>query len=115
MYSRSYPRPSQGSIPPNYSGNAFELADERKRQGGPPEPQELPECERKEARPAALPDEYTPSRPIANPISALFSRSGGRHIEWDDILLAGLIIMLISGGADEDIILLLGFLFLCGF
>lgn len=105
MYSRSYPNPAKGSIPPNYSGNAFDLAREKRGQDRPVEqthPQKA-ECTEKECRPTRQ-----------NPLGAFLSRRDGKRIEGDDILLAGLIVLLLTSGADEELILILGFLFLVG-
>ena len=113
MYSRSYPNPGEGLIPPNYSGNAFDLARERRERASDNNARrqqhehrhhtESSECDEREHRPKRN-----------DLISSLFSRRDGRRIECDDILLAGLIILLITSGADEEVILLLGFLFLAG-
>lgn len=133
MYSRSYPNPGEALIPPNYSGNAFDLAREKQgrfsEQKGHGENRRIPQSEhqgknqrqkqaaeipQKEGKrsPSPVKKEHTAS--ISNSIASLFSRRDGKRIESDDILLAGLIILLISSGADEEIILLLGFLFLAG-
>jgi len=104
MYSRSYPKPRDGRIPPNYNGNAFDLAHiepsrERERQKDEPIPEKG--LRQKEVRP--------------NPFGTLLFRRGGKRIESDDILLAGLMILLLTSGADEELILILGFLFVVGF
>ena len=104
MYLRSYPKPQNKRIPPNYNGNAFDLANIEPPKGNQPVksdqlPQKLPH--QKEVRP--------------NPLGSLLFRRGGKRIESDDILLAGLIILLLTSGADEELILILGFLFIVGF
>ncbi len=118
MYSRSYPNPGQGLIPPNYSGNAFDLARERRK--GPPsdEKSDQPKLsdsraensghQRSEHAEKSLPCGRT------NPFGSLLFRRDGKKIESDDILLAGLIILLLTSGADEELILILGFLFIAG-
>ena len=104
MYSRSYPKPQNKRIPPNYNGNAFELANiEPPKENQPVKNDQLPENHphRKDVRPS--------------PLGSLLFRRGGKRIEGDDILLAGLIILLLTSGADEELILILGFLFVVGF
>ncbi len=107
MYSRSYPNPQKGLIPPNYSGNAFDLA--RERRGADDQKEHRESCDR-------CAGESLTSRDTARrlPFGSLLSRRDGKRIEGDDILLAGLIILLLTSGADEELILILGFLFLVG-
>lgn len=106
MYSRSYPKPQNGRIPPNYNGNAFDLA----RGVTTPEPPV-----RHEPIGETLPEKRRCEKEVrANPLATLLFRRGGRRIEGDDILLAGLIILLLTSGADEELILILGFLFIVG-
>lgn len=104
MYSRSYPKPQNQRIPPNYNGNAFDLAHiEAQKSNAPIKNEQLQEKRphQKEVRPS--------------PLGTLLFRRGGKRIEGDDILLAGLIILLLTSGADEELILILGFLFVVGF
>lgn len=117
MYSRSYPNPQKGRIPPNYNGNAFDLA----RGGKTSEKkttQEYParhEYEHRADQPEILPEKRCFEKELKpNPLATLLFRRGGRRIEGDDILLAGLIILLLTSGADEELILILGFLFIVG-
>ncbi len=104
MYSRSYPKPQNQRIPPNYNGNAFDLAHiEAPKNNASVKNEQL-----SEKRP-----HHKDVRP--NPFGTLLFRRGGKRIESDDILLAGLIILLLTSGADEELILILGFLFVVGF
>ncbi|MBQ3100752.1 MAG: hypothetical protein IJC50_07160 [Clostridia bacterium] len=110
MYSRSYPRPQNGRIPPNYNGNAFDLA-----RTGAPDAAKTESSVRHEAICETFPEKRRCEKEVRpNPLATLFFRRGGRRIEGDDILLAGLIILLLTSGADEELILILGFLFFVG-
>ncbi len=116
MYSRSYPNPGQGLIPPNYSGNAFDLARERRKD--PPSDEKSDQSGPRSSRQGNSghqKNEHTErSLPREHGFGSLLFRRDGKKIESDDILLAGLIILLLTSGADEELILILGFLFIAG-
>lgn len=149
MYSRSYPNPGEGLIPPNYSGNAFDLARERrgsdyeaKGNNGGSRHDRMNEhrdrldrndrndrcdrsdrCDSHESHPKQCDrgceekkgcGEREERAKRTNPFASLLCRRDGKKIECDDILLAGLIVLLLTGGADEELILILGFLFFAG-
>ena len=123
MYSRKF---GQGNLPPDYSGVSFRRMDES--QAPPtdcddrlpryPVENKAPPPGRKfklrrppprEQPPKKQPDsEHTPPAPKASGPLA------GHSFTMEDIVLAGLILLLLNSDCDSELLLVLGFLLLVG-
>ncbi len=130
MYSRKF---GQNGLPPDYSGVSFrrELTNEspsipdKDTDYGPACSPRYPTEDRNQApplrkfkvkRPIPNPDKEqrkenkTPARPSGLGLSALASHS----FTMEDIVLAGLILLLLNSDCDSELLLVLGFLLLVG-
>ena len=129
MYSRKF---GQNGLPPDYSGISFrqpQASPEAKTDCSPPGTPRYPtenrhtpipprrftvkrqpkHIEKNEAVPApSCPS--APSRPSGFGLSALASHS----FTMEDIVLAGLILLLLNSDCDSELLLILGFLLLVG-
>ncbi len=134
MYLGKYPD-TPGALPPGYHGTAYTPVQEECGSCPPPDPCEPPDpapCEccppepPCECRPSEPPCECRPSEPpcectVCDEQSSphtgargLFNHIFSHKIDMEDLLLLALVVMMISSGADSDIIIMLALLFVLG-
>lgn len=115
MYSRKF---EGGSLPPNYGGVAYRAGEQKSPEEDPACRPRRPlygrEAEKAEPQPPEAAETIENERPKPRKgLSAL-----ARHtFTMEDIVLAGVILLLLTGDGkenDTDLILLLGFLLLAG-
>ena len=123
MYSRKF---GQGNLPPDYSGVSFRRPSESEVPDGdcdnclPRYPterrEEVPRHHFKVKRqtPSAEVKKQPPPPEHTPPIPKATGPLAGHSFTMEDIVLAGLILLLLNSDCDSELILILGFLLLVG-
>lgn len=115
MYLGKYPD-TPGALPPGYNGTAYIPEPEPECSTPEPEPCEAQPC-------GCPPPEQEPEctvcsapcdPPHASGVHGLLAHVFAHKIDMEDLLLLALIVMMISSGADGDMILMLALLFVLG-
>lgn len=121
MYSRNSntdSRSTHRSVPPDYRGNAFDSAGNRKEPHIDVKPNDTRDDEMKVHSSPPHEEEDT-CKPVAcereeskGILGSLFRSGSGKEFAIDDILLIGLIILLFNSHADDELLLILALLFI---
>lgn len=123
MYSRKF---GQGNLPPDYSGVSFRRVEENEAPSAdcddrlpryPVEHKDTSPVRRFKLRRPPAKKETVPKPPASEHTPSPSKTAGplaGHSFTMEDIVLAGLILLLLNSDCDSELLLVLGFLLLVG-